>query len=363
MTFILSLIALGVVVMVHEMGHMLMAKRANVPVLEFAVGMGPKLIRKTWNGTEYSIRLFPIGGMVKLAGMTPDDTPDVPPDRWFINQPIAARFWTLFGGPLFNVVFGFVLIVMLIKVNGTAQYNTVVDQIVPESNAHGILIKGDKIQSIDGQPVVSVMDIKALLKSNTEEVLIGWQRSGEMMSARVRLMQINQQAHIGVKFEPPTRKKVGIVDAVYLGAVGTVDIVKRVGSGLKDLILGSVSLKELSGPVGIIQVASLSLNVGVSFFINIMAVISMSLGLFNLIPIPLLDGGHIMLLGLEKLRGKKISTKTEVLLGKVAISILLSLMIFGLINDILNWTNRSRMFDSIQLQADKNTPVKTDTEK
>ena len=282
MDILVSFIALSVVVFIHELGHMVIAKWVGIEVMEFAVGMGPKLISKRIGETEYAFRLLPIGGFVKLAGMMDGMDDDVSESKRFINQGKTGRALTLIGGPLSNVIFGFLILTALFKFQGVPVFEPVIQSIVPNSPAEMYDFKsGDRLIRIDGQDITSAERARELISSDSDNLLlIQLERSNELLVKTVELTNQTGRQVLGVVFKVGAEfQPVSMIKSMQLGGVTTWRYIELMGNGIKQMIMGGVSLNELSGPVGIIQITSSSLDRGAGFFFSILAIISISLGI------------------------------------------------------------------------------------
>jgi len=356
MSIFITLMALSFVVFIHELGHMLLALRAGVGVYEFAIGMGPKVISKEYKGILFSFRILPIGGFVKLAGM--DDDPHeakVSPKDDFNNKSILDRMSVIIAGPVFNVILGFLAYLLIFSIIGTPKPIAEFEQIFPDSAAATAGIQpGDSIILLEGEPVENVMDdfVKVVHGSLGKELELTLQRSGENYTVRVIPEPSSQNKDIGVIGVKLAEENMRVGLGASIGGAwnATVNSVSMVFISFKWLFTGKAQFSDMAGPVGLIQFASFSLDRGVYQFFSLMAMISISLGVINLFPFPVLDGGHLLLLLIEWIRGKRLSERVEAIITNVGTVVLISLMVLILFNDIVHLEYRSELLNKISIK-------------
>ncbi len=346
---VIALFGLSIVVFVHELGHMLVAKRAGIGVLEFSVGMGPKLFSRRRKETIYSIRLLPFGGFVRLAGMDDEDGDEVPPEKNYYAKPLRSRLATIAAGSVFNIVFGFLLFSVLYMFMGVPTLNNRIDMVKPDSPAMKAgLLAGDAIIEVNGHAVTHPQDdiITQIHRSGGQPLVLTFQRAGQTISTNLIPQIKGGKGIIGVQLGV-SYHRYSPIKAVYYGGLATIDKIKLVFVSIKMLLAHEAGLKDLAGPVGIIQLTSFELQRGLVNFIGIMALISISLGVANLFPFPVLDGGHILFLAIEAVRGKRLSKKTETFIYNVSAAILIGLMVIIVVNDVLNWQGRVNLLNQL----------------
>jgi regulator of sigma E protease len=341
---LITLLGLGVVIFVHELGHLWAAKRAGIGVIEFSIGMGPKVYSRPFNGTLYAIRAFPLGGFVKLAGMDPEDSENnIPVSAHFQSRPMSGRMLTIVAGSLMNLSFGFLLFVCLFSFSGKAIVSPTIEGVLPNSPAATVgLQAGDILQQLNGQNIQDVSkDFIQKLQQIDGDIHIQVIRDDASFDVTLSPSRVDGRAQIGVRFAiAEERQPVGFREALDMGAKTTWGHVTMVFKTLGMLFSGKVSVKDMAGPVGIIQFATAGLSHGFSQFIGIVAMISISLGIFNLFPFPVLDGGHLVLLMIEAVRGKPLSETTTNRIQQFGTVVLIALMILILFNDISQWQAR-----------------------
>lgn len=331
MTIIVAILLFGIIVFIHELGHFLFAKRAGIRIHEFAIGMGPKIYSFKKGETNYSIRLLPLGGFVSMEG---EDGESNDP-RSFGRKTIGQRASVLFAGPCFNIILAAILLIPVYMYIGspTTTLNGVVDN--SPAQVAGIMA-GDKIEKIDGENMKSWEDVTSFLsKSNGKEVTITISRDGKTQDISVTPQQKDGRFMVGI--EPKMQK--GFIHSIGAAVTGTWDMASQMVAFVGQLITGTVpggAGNAIAGPIGVIGIVSDAAKTGLINVIYIGAVISLNLGILNLLPIPALDGGRLLLLGVEGLRGgKKLDPNKEGAIHMIGFAALMALMLFVTYKDIL----------------------------
>lgn len=331
MKIILALIAFGFIIFIHELGHFYFAKRAGVTIHEFSIGMGPKLLEKTKNGTQYSLRLLPIGGYVAMEG---EDEESNDPNS-FGKKTIGQRLLSIVAGPVANILLCILLLIPVHMLLGTP--TTRFDQVLPNSAAQEAgLKKGDTILSINGEKIDTYDKISQITASNgTKEMKISYKRDGKINSTSLTPKKVQGKYMIGIK--PAVEKSFAY--APIKAVESTYKTSKAMLEFLWKLITGQLSknvVNSLAGPVGVVGMFSKAANDGVIYFLYLTAIISLNIGIFNLLPIPALDGWRILILLIEAIRGgKKLPAKLEGAINAFGLAALLLLMLFVTYKDIL----------------------------
>jgi regulator of sigma E protease len=351
MMFVYAVVLLGILIFVHELGHFIFAKYLGIKVLKFSLGFGPKLIGKKYGDTEYLLSAFPLGGYVKMLGQsdTPEEEEEIPEaekHRAYNFQPIWKRFFVVFSGPFFNLCFA-VLIFFLVFMNGVPFMLAEVGNITPDSPAakQGIM-KGDRVIEVDGKRIIRWDEMTEIIHNQPgKELTIRIDRSGSALTLMVRpekkviknLFGENKEVGlIGIAPSGKTElKKEGIVGAFSLAVSRTWDISVLTLLSMVKLVQQIIPADTIGGPIMIFQMAGQQASQGAMSFFTFMAVISINLGVLNLLPIPVLDGGHILFMGIEAIRRKPLSEKVIIISQKVGLVLLLSLMAFAFYNDIV----------------------------
>lgn len=348
LTFFIFLFILSILIFVHEFGHFIMAKKIGVRIEEFFLGLGGrKIFSRKKNGTEYGIRALLIGGYVKLAGDTLEEYKGNPDE--YLSKPPGKRFWVIFFGPLFNYVLGF-LCFWLIFFMGYPTFTTKVGGLIDGWGAKdaGIQI-GDKIVAVDGEGVSFFEELQRLIQSkrDTQKVELSILRESKEFKVTVSLKEKELEDIFGKKYSvgllgiTPADEFIKIrhnlLESFSLGIMKTWEITVTTYKGLWLMATGKVPLRQsAAGPLGIYFITSKVARQGIIPLLNLMGLISLSLAIFNFLPLPLLDGGHILLLAIEKVRGRYLSQKSERIIMQVGWTTLLSLLLVITYNDIVN---------------------------
>ena len=347
-----TFLALGFVVFFHELGHFAAARWAKIHVYEFAVGFGPKVysfIRKT---STFSLRLLPLGGFVKLAGIDDQDgkESEIPEHQKYPNKTVYQRMVVIVAGSAMNVILGFLIYLIISFFVGIATVTPVIEKIMDQTAAQQAGLKvNDRIISINGTKIVSVeKDILPVIQNSSDQVLaFEVERQGKRLFFEFKALADSQGVpKIGVQFQSRLEKYKPI-DSFLNSLKKTLMSIQQVFKTFAMLFSQKVGLKDLAGPVGIFQIASYQYSQSVFAFLNLMAYISVSLGIINLFPFPVLDGGHLFFLIWEAIFKKPVSKKLEAVLSYTGVVVLVSLMLFVLLNDVLNWQARANLIQRI----------------
>ncbi|MBD3367558.1 MAG: RIP metalloprotease RseP [Candidatus Eisenbacteria bacterium] len=431
--YLLAAVLLGILIMVHELGHFLACKAVGVRVERFSIGFGPRLLKTQRGDTEYALSLIPLGGYVKMGGAepTPDgEIPDLGPDA-YLSKPIGLRAVIVAAGPLTNLLLGFVVTFLVLWIAGLPTLGApVVGSVEPDSPAavSGI-VADDVIQSVDGEPVESWNDVQSAFDASggtveltvrrggsrvtipldlqgpegepldlgltpfvpavvgdvmsgspadraglepgdrlvriegqevrtwndvgdiiyerpNEETLVEWFRDGETMSATIvpevgeELFgdnEVREVGLIGIMREwdvEPLPFGEAIVSGLRLTRTYAVMLVQALGYAVGELGRGRVPSDVLGGPVRVVQMATESARWGGSYFFGFMALLSVNLCVINLLPLPILDGGHLLLLFIEKLRGRSLSERALLIWQQIGLVFFISLTIALLYMDL-----------------------------
>lgn len=350
-TFVSFIVVLGLLIFVHELGHFLFAKLFKVRVLKFSLGFGPKLVSKTFGETEYLISAFPLGGYVKMFGENPDEQQVDAGEQTvsFAHKPVWQRFLIVLAGPVFNLIFPVLLFFAIFLIVGVPESvdTTRIGMVNDDSPAKEAGLRvGDTIVEINSQPTLKWVDVLNNVKaSNGEEIDVVISRDGERITTRVKPMVsdvknifkevVDQRYMIGiVKDEKLVHKAVGPVDACVFAFRQTGTLMYLTGLGFVKIIQRVIPASELGGPILIAQMAGEQLKAGWVNLFYFMGLLSVNLGILNLLPVPVLDGGHLAFLTVESLRRKPLTEKAQIVAQQVGIALLGTLMIFVFYNDI-----------------------------
>ena len=311
MTFLIAVVMLGLIIFVHELGHFLTAKLFKMPVSEFSIGMGPQVFSVDTKNTAYSFRAIPIGGYVNIEGMEIGSEVE----NGFSSKPAYQRFIVLFAGVFMNFLMAFILLFAIAKINGRIEYDTnaIIGGLVKGGANEQILKVDDKILELDGKKINVWTDISKITKAsqNKEEISALIERNGKEENITLKLTKDEENNRVVLGISPKYKK-------INLSATESLDFAKNSFNsiftdtlkGFFTLFSGKASLKEISGPVGIFKVVGEVSKFGWVSIISLCVVLSINIGVLNLLPIPALDGGRILFVLLE-LFGIKVNKKLE----------------------------------------------------
>lgn len=405
-------IIFGALVFFHEMGHFLLAKRAGILCREFALGMGPKIFSFKRGETEYTIRLLPIGGMVRMAGEDPEmdmlktgmmvrverdavgkvthilldeETPGsaraiagrvldydletklfitleldgedrtfsihpqaqlvkdgreaqiAPLNRQFKGKTVGQRFWAIFAGPAANFLLAFVLFVAIGLLYGVPDDVPKIGEVMPGGPAaEAGLVQGDRVVSIEGKPIASWRDIVEIVSTSPDkELQFEIERNGQVSTVPVHVE--GDETNVG-KIMVTQSMTYAPGEALKFGVTSTYKFTVMILQSLGMLFTGAVGLQDLSGPVGIFQMTGQFAQQGIAILMQWAAVLSINLGLFNLLPLPALDGGRLAFLLVEALRGKPVDPHKEGMVHFLGFAFLMLLIL------VVTWNDLQRLF-------------------
>jgi regulator of sigma E protease len=343
-------VVLGVMIFFHELGHFLTAKYFKVRVLQFALGFGPKIAAKEIGETEYSIRYVPLGGFVKMLGEDEGDegSNDLPPgeaERAFNNQNALKRIAIVAAGPIFNLILALFLFCGIFLISGNNIMTAEIGEVKADSPADRAGLKsGDVVVSLQGLAIDSWEDLKKLVQDQYEPIMFTVRRADKLFNVTVT----PEEGFVKNEFGEEIRSaQIGVVAAgkyetIHLGTwqaikesfTETWKWIKLTCLVVVKLFQGVVSIKTVGGPIMIGQLTGELAEEGFSNLLPFMAIISINLGILNLFPIPILDGGVIIFLFIELILGRPISIKKRELAQKVGMSLLIILMMIVFYNDI-----------------------------
>ena len=329
-TIISSIIIFLLVILIHEFGHFIVAKMNGVSVLEFSIGMGPKLFQRESNGTLYSLRVLPVGGYCQLEGE--DEENDSP--NSLNNQSPLVRLKVILAGAIMNFILAFILLILLMSVS---RVSTEVSGVIKDSPAYSSGIQtGDQIVSINGENVSDGEELLKSIKESQGDLNIGVIRDSQSKNIKVTPRLENNIRKIGVNFQEEYNiKNFSIVKGFKKGLITFLNLTGMLYKFLGMLITGQLGLGGVSGPVGVVKEIGNAAKTGVANLIFLLAYININLGVFNLLPIPALDGGRAIFILIEMIFGKKISQEKEGYMHMVGLLLLLALIAIVTIKDVI----------------------------
>lgn len=339
LTLLYFILILGVTIFVHELGHFLFAKRAGVFIHEFALGMGPKVysFKRKNDPTLYSLRLFPIGGFVSIAGEGSDEDHKVKKSEYLQSKSWTARFSTIVAGVSFNFIFALVLLFFIGLIWGAPVINVSIGNTKDFSKYPAYkagLREGDIIVKLNNHKVSSWEDFLIRLEPlKGKEVTITYQNTNNQ-TKEVKVSPIKEKEKYVYGFVQGTQIEYGLWPSLKFSGLRFVNLIKTLGLTISGLFNGNISTNSLAGPVGIYQIVDQSAAVGISSVLYLVAFLSINIGFINLIPFPAFDGGRLLFLIIEKIKGKPVNQEVENWLHSIGFILLMALMVLVTWNDI-----------------------------
>ena len=329
-TAIFTLLVFGIVIAIHEFGHFIVAKLSGVKVHEFAIGMGPKLIQTKKGETDYTLRLLPIGGYVKMEGE--DEESD--DDRSFGKQPAWIKIAIVSAGAIMNFILA--LVVFTISSYGLGTPTTTIDVIDGMPAKEAGIIQGDTITGVNDNPIDSWQDVtEEISGSDTEDIKITVKRDSKEETYVINPTKDEEDGRLIIGIEPVAKRS--FKAAIKGGVDNFVLSIKMMFEFFAQLLQGNVNKDDVSGPVGIVYAVGVVSKQGLMSLLFFTGLISINLGVFNLLPIPALDGSRVAFLLVELIRGKPVDPNKEGLVHMVGFMILILLMIVVAYNDIIKF--------------------------
>ncbi|MEO7041396.1 MAG: RIP metalloprotease RseP [Gemmatimonadaceae bacterium] len=361
---------LGLVVFVHEFGHFLAAKAFGVYAPRFSIGFGPAIVKKRIGETEYRIGILPIGGYVRMASrldetgatlegggelqpegenldpndLVPFGSKPVPENRWFESKSLTARLIIMLAGVTMNVLLGLVINVSLVKIYERAPTTRLNDVVSGKPAAEGGLQKGDSIVSVNGAPVIAWEDFVAIIKNSSgKAVSVGVLRGSAPVEVSVTPSAdtvtdpntglTSREGRIGIA-AGQSATTVGIGRAIVDGSKATVDMATLVFTSLRRIVTRKTSVSELGGPILIATTSVQAARQGGSVLFYLISLLSVNLAVFNLLPVPILDGGQIVVQVVEAVRGQPLSDRARENVARIGLALILTLFVMVTFNDI-----------------------------
>ena len=355
-TLLATVFVLGVLIFVHEVGHFLVAKLFKIKVERFSIGYPPRIAGKKIGETDYCISAVPFGGYVKIAGMVDESLDEEKlkeePKPWeFRSRSSIQKILVVMGGPLMNIGLAFIIYFVATLNYGIPDISGLayVGSVVPGNPAaEAGILPGDKIVAVNGKKVNTWDELAEIIHSSPgKPCKLNWMRHDSLFTAKVTPIKqkivdngdIREVGLIGIS--PKFRmKKVGIGTAFVNAGKTIYDLTHLVIISIVKLIEGKESIRSLAGPVFIAKMAGESARSGWGSLIGFLAFLSLDLGILNLFPIPALDGGHVMFLGVEAIIRKEIPLKVKLIIQQIGMFLLIALMIFIVYNDIIRLVHK-----------------------
>lgn len=345
MSFVAAVLIFGIIIMIHEFGHFLFAKLNGIGVIEFSLGMGPRLYSFEKGGTRYSIKILPFGGSCMMLGEDEENSDQ----SAFNNKSVWARISVVAAGPIFNFLLAFLLSMVIVGLTGY-QPATVMEVMDGYPAKEAGLLPGDLITEINGRNIHSKDDITLYIQTHAgKTITVEYKRAdgngGVERRSAVIVPQYSEEDGgylMGVRFDSVAKPVSGLGQLLVHSAYEVKYWIQYVFDAFYMMFHGEVSLNDLSGPVGIVttiddtvdQVIPYGRTVVILTLINFCILLSANLGVMNLLPIPALDGGRLVFLFIEAVRGKPIDKEKEGMVHMAGMMLLMALMVLVLFNDV-----------------------------
>ena len=342
MTIIYFILVLGITILIHEFGHFIFAKKAGIYCYEFSIGMGPRLFKwkRKNDETEYSIRLFPIGGYVSMAGESTEVDPNVPKSKHLQNKPWHQRFMVMFAGVLFNYLLAIVCFTIVALKTGAPTNVAYITGVGEGYSAYEQKVKIDsEIVKINDTKIMNMDHLSLILASlKGEDIKLTVKtKEGtlETYNLTPKKEEVDKETVYRYGFQIGTEYEHGIWASIKYGFTKMFSLFYQMILIIGYLITGKLSLTSLSGPVGIYTIVGESAKAGLINLVYLVGYLCVNVGVINIIPLPAFDGGHILFLIIEKIKGKPVSQKVENTIHAIGMVFLILLMIAISINDII----------------------------
>ena len=339
---------LGILIIVHELGHFLAAKASGVRVERFSLGFWPRMAGIKIGDTDYCISWIPLGGYVKLSGMIDEsmEGDSIKGEPWeFMSKSVLQKLFIISAGVIMNVILAGLIFAVITFTNGIGEVDdsTVVTHVVENYPAEGAgMLAGDKILSIDGTPMNTWRELTEYIHSRPDtELDVTWQRGEEIFSERIRSRsdKVPVDGSIKVLGIIGIRPTINVREAHFFESIGSGFIQsyfwgKLTLTSLKMLLTGEESFRSVGGPIFIAQLAGDSARTGMDSLFRLIAILSINLAILNILPIPAFDGGHLVVILIEWAKRGPLSVKTKMAVQQVGFAIFLVLAAFVIYNDL-----------------------------
>jgi regulator of sigma E protease len=334
------IIVLGVLVFFHELGHYLAARARGVTVEAFSIGFGPKLLSwRAKSGTIWKLSALPLGGYVKMQGWGEEaDAPKLPGS--FAATSLPSKALIVAAGPIANLILAFLLFIGLFGINGRIVVQPVISQVIANSAAAtGGLLPGDRILNIGGHTIKTFDDMVAIIALHPDtEMVFSFERANHLQTKQITVghkdLNGDEIGSLGIEGDQITKQHFSLAGAVQAAAQETWTDTANTLTGLANLIFHGQGLHNLSGPLGIAQITGKVAAFGLPSLVNLLALLSINLGLINLVPIPILDGGHLLFYAAEAIYGRPIPKRAMDMGLRFGMAVILSLFVFTTFNDL-----------------------------
>ncbi len=341
MTLIYFILILGVIILIHEFGHFIFAKKAGIYVYEFSIGMGPRIFKWTRKNdeTEYSIRLIPIGGFVQMAGEEIEDDPEVPKDKKFGVKTFGQKFMTVIAGIMNNFLLAIFLYFIIALFTGAPQNKAIVGEISKDYPAYTSgLQTGDRILKLNGKNASTYDTLALELQVNIgEDITLEVDRDGQTVEVELTPKKVKENGEEIYRygFTITDEVETGFFASLKYAFSKTFSLIHQMILIIGYLVTGNLGINSLAGPVGIFGIVGTAADAGIWSVLSLIALLSINVGFINLLPIPAFDGGRLLFIIIEKIKGKPVDPKLENTIHAVGLFLLMALMLLITYNDII----------------------------
>jgi regulator of sigma E protease len=347
-SIIAFVVVLGILIFFHELGHFLLAKLFGVGVEKFSLGFGPRIFGRTVGRTDYRISAIPLGGYVKMVGEEPDaeiDPGDLPYS--FTHKHVLKRILIVAAGPAFNMILAVLIFFMLFMASGRSVLEPVIGTVQADMPAaEAGLQEGDRIVAVNDREVRTWEEMSQLIKqSGGEPIRVRARREGQSFEAEITPQMTTTQNLFGEDVQrrvigiTAARKfhteEMGIFESLGQSVVQTYRVAELTIVSIVKLIQGTLSTDTLGGPIMIAQMAGEQAREGMTNLVFLIALLSVNLAILNILPIPVLDGGHLLFFCIELVSGRPVNTRIREIAQQAGLFVLMMLMIFVFYNDIV----------------------------
>lgn len=334
-TLIATIFVFGILIFFHELGHFITAKLVGMRVDEFAIGFGPKLLSRQYGETLYSLRIIPLGGFNKIAGMDPDEEQD---EHSFFAKSVLSRMIVIVAGSAMNFILPVILFLLVFISAGidTPSSQPIVGSIMPDKPAaQAGMIPGDRILTINDAPVEQWKEFVTAIQSNAgNNLAIHFERNGSTHDVTV-VPEYDQKLNRGIIGIMPVidNYRPGVFESIGLALKQTYMVANSMVVGIAQMVTGKIAA-EVAGPIGVAQMAGEVAQLGIIPLLQFTAFLSINLGLINLLPVPVLDGGHVVTLAIEGIRGKPLNKSSMQFIQMIGFALLMLLMVVATFSDV-----------------------------
>ena len=341
MTLIYFILILGVIILIHEFGHFIFAKKAGIYVYEFSIGMGPRIFKWTRKNdeTEYSIRLIPIGGFVQMAGEEIEDDPEVPKDKKFSVKTFGQKFMTVIAGIMNNFLLAIFLFFLIALFNGAPQNKAIVGEISEDYPAYTSGLKeGDRILKVNGKNAATYDTLALELQVKTgKNIKLEVDRNGQTETVNLKPKKVKENGEEVYRygFTITDEVETGFFASLKYAFSKTFSLLHQMILVIGYLVTGNLNLNALAGPVGIFGIVGTAADAGIWSVLSLIALLSVNVGFINLLPLPAFDGGRLLFIIIEKIKGKPVDPRLENTIHAVGFFLLMALMLLITYNDII----------------------------